>query len=332
MFIFENQIKALLLHFLSVNKKMNLQQKQIVTGTAFTVLLIVIVVLGLQSYWKTESAVKETINPVFVQSVKDAVQLKAVYKPDIRQVTISVPTKTSEKSANDSEIYVSQGYKLLMNRVNADTVNLVFQERLRERFPGVHSHVVVDYGDNSNSVSGDTLDCAIRYRTPVLHQEVFNEISYRGLVCYPLSVIFKQMPKGGLYILLMNALLLLFLFAYLLTKRFCIRKNTIIRHRNGMWNIGYTLFNPASGKLQRDEKNVGLPAQQLKIFQWLLEDESHRIEKTVLQETFWAGSLTGYNSMTCSINRLRNCLNEVDCDFTVSTEKGSECYELRLKN
>lgn len=266
-----------------------------------------------------------------MQSVKDAVQLKTTSKPAVLGVTIAVPTKTSSKSTKDSEIYVSQNYVLLMSRVNADTINLVFQQRLREKISKAHSHVVVNYGDNSNSVSDDTLNCAVRYRTPVLHQEVFNEISYRGLVCYPSSVIIKKMPKDGLYLLLLLTALLLAIYVFLLIKRYRIRKNSIILHRNGTWNIGYTLFHPTSGKLQREEITVNLPAQQLKILQWLLEDENHRINKTVLQETFWAGSLTGYNSMTGSINRLRTHLKEADCEFTVSTQKGSDWYALELK-
>lgn len=249
---------------------MNLQQKQLIkglriTGVSLAVVILVIVARGWQAYWKTEVALKETINLVFVQSVKDAVRLKAVNKPDVRGVTISVPAKTSSN-------------------------NRVFRQRLRERIPAVRSYVLVDYGGDS-SVSGDTLSCSIRHRTPVLHQEVFNEISYRGLVCYSPSVVFKEMTKGVLYVLLFIVLLLLALFAYLLAKRYRIRRNTIVRHRNGTWNIGYTFFNPVSGKLRREEKTVSLPAQQLKIFQWLLEDENHRIEKIVLQETFWAGSL-----------------------------------------
>lgn len=314
---------------------MNLQLKQItrtllITGIALAVMLIVILAWAMQSYWKTQAAMKETINTVFVQSVKDAVQLKAVYKPDVRQVTISVPIRTSQKAISDSEIYVSQDYKLSISRINADTLNLFFQRKMQEKIEGCSTFVVVNYGDNV-SVSGDTLSANIQYRTPVLQQEVFTEISYQGLVHYPSSVVFKQMPKGVLNILLIIALLILALFFYLLTKRFRIRKNRLIRHRNGTWNIGYTLFYPTTGKLQREEKTVNLPAQQLKIFQWLLEDENHRIEKTVLQETFWAESLTGYNSMTSSINRLRSYLSEVDCDFTISTEKGSNWYELRLK-
>ena len=313
----------------------NLQQRQLVkglriTGVGLAVVILVIIAKGWQGYWKTEVALKETINSIFVQSVKDAVRLKAVNKPDVRGVTISVPAKTSSKSTRSSEIYVSQDYKLLMDRVNADTINRVFRQRLRERIPAVRSYVLVDYGGNS-SVSDDTLSCSIRHRTPVLHQEVFNEISYRGLVCYSPSVVFKEMSKGVLHVLLLIVLLLLMLFAYLLTKKYGIRRNTIVRHRNGTWNIGYTFFNPVSGKLRCEEKTVSLPAQQLKIFQWLFEDENHRIEKIVLQETFWAGSLTGYNSMTGSINRLRNYLNEVGCDFTVSTEKGSDWYELVVK-
>ena len=269
---------------------MDLRQKQLVkglriTGVTLAVVILALIARGCQGYWKTETALKETIHSVFVQSVKDAVRLKAVNKPDVRGVTVSVPAKTSSSSTGSSEIYVSQDYKLLMDRVNADTINRVFQQRLRERIPAVRSYVLVNYGGDS-SVSGDTLDCAIRYRTPVLHQEVFNEISYRGLVCYPPSVVFKQMAKGGLYLLFINALLLLLLFAYLLTKGFRVRKDTIVRHRNGTWSIGYTRFNPVSGKLRREEKTASLPAQQLKIFQWLLEDENHRVEKTVLRETF----------------------------------------------
>lgn len=89
--------------------------------------------------------------------------------------------------------------------------------------------------------------------------------------------------------------------------------------------IGF--FNKDCGK----DKSAMLPAQQHKILQWLLENDDHRIGKVFLQETFWAGSFTGYNSMTGSINRLRTYLNGVGCDFTVSTEKGSDWYELVVK-
>lgn len=48
---------------------MNLQQKQLIkglriTGVSLVITLAVIVVRGWQSYWKTELAMKETINPV----------------------------------------------------------------------------------------------------------------------------------------------------------------------------------------------------------------------------------------------------------------------------
>lgn len=311
---------------------MNITQKQIakalrITGITVAFLILTVIMWGWHNYWKTELAFKGTVNTVFIQSVKDAIQLKKMYKPNVRQVTIAIPTNTT---SNGSEIYVSQDYVLMMDRVNADTINSVFLQKLREITSGIHSFVTVDYAGN-NSVSGDTLNYSVRHRTPVLQQDIFNEINYRGLICYSPMAIFKQMPKGGLYILSFITLVLLVLFFYLLSKRYRIQQNAIIHHRNGTWNIGYTLFDPAFGKLQREEKICCLPAQQLKILQWLLEDENNRVEKSLLQETFWAESLTGYNSMTGSINRLRSYLNEVDCDYTVSTKKGSDWYELVLK-
>lgn len=315
---------------------MRLQQKQIVkilrlTGIVLATLVLFIVVWVWQSYWRTERDLQDSITPVFTESVKEAVQLQVINQPALQGIIISVPTKTSEKSTKESELYVSQQYRLLMERVNADTINAVFQRNLLEESSAISSFVSVTLGDGSSNVSGDTLNCVIRYRTPIIRQEIFSEIRYRGFVCYPSSVIFNQMPKGGLYFLSFVAALLTALLAYLLAKRYCIRPDSIVRHRNGTWNIGYTLFNPASGELKHEDKSVTLPAQQLKILQWLLEDENHRIEKAFLQETFWANSLTGYNSMTSSINRLRTYLNDVDCRFTVSTQKGSDWYVLEEK-
>lgn len=315
---------------------MNLQQKQIVkilrlTGITLALLVFIILFWGWQSYWRTEKMLQDSITPIFAEAVKEAVQLQVVNEPALQGVIISVPTKTSEKLINESELYVSQQYKLLMKRVDADTINAVFQHKLQTKNKAIRSIVSVSLGNDHSSVSGDTLNCVIRYRTPIIRQEIFNEIRYRGIVCYPSSVIFNQMPKGGLYLLSFVAALLMALLAYLLAKKYCIRADSIVRHRNGTWNIGYTLFNPALGELKHEDKSVTLPAQQLKILQWLLEDENHRIEKSFLQETFWANSLTGYNSMTSSINRLRTYLNEVDCHFTVATQKGSDWYVLEEK-
>lgn len=217
-------------------------------------------------------------------------------------------------------------YLKFKNRLNTDSVSSIFRDKLKDNKIDVTSFVLLKY-DDTTEISGDTTYCTISYRTPMIHYGFSDEISFQGLVCYtPLSII-KLIPRYLFYIFISVVCLVTLSLFYLLRKGNAIQPDKIMKLKNGNYYIGLIYFDKEKMTLQSECKTVTLTPLITSILKFFLESNGYTANKIELQKKFWQ-TITSYNSMTSSINRLRTFLKDANSTFKITTPKGSDYYML----
>lgn len=323
---------------------------QLLAGLRVILLVLAgfIVLLTVTQFKAEEDEFRESVTPLLLQSINEDVSSKMQNKetyyhkePDNREegryvlMTIQTGDTITEfyRKKEDSLTEARHSLQSFLTRVyNIDpgSVNLLFQEKFIQKGIAAKTYTAVSY-DNTTKISGATTDHRINYSTPIISQGLMGEIQYQGFVSYPKSAIIKQMPKHLIFTFLLLEIMLLILYFYMVSKERKIHPNRILKEKDGNYHIGLVRYDAMRMELQREDKSVKLTQQQQKILDLLLEKPDNSIDKNILQETFWTGSTTAYNSMTTAMNRLRIALQEVGSDFNLCTKKGTNRYLLEFR-
>ncbi len=307
-----------------------------------------IVLLSVAQFKAEEDEFKESVTPLLIQSINEDVATKmqnesTFYKKEPekkdnigRYVLMTIQTGDTiiefyrKKEDSLTEAHHSlQSFLTHVYSVSPDTINALFQDKFDRKGLAVKTFTAVSYKD-TRKISGDTTKQRIKYSTPVINEGLMGEIEYQGFVSYPKATIIKLMPKHLIFIFLFLEILLLTAYFYVISKEKEIRPDRILKDKNGNYYIGLVHYDSLRMELQKNNKSVKLTQQQQKILNMLLENPTNDIDKNILQETFWAGSITAYNSMTTAMNRLRIALQEIGSDFNLSTKKGMNKYVLEF--
>ena len=240
------------------------------------VVLISLLGLGIAKFRISETKMRREITAQFLEAIREEVKLKmeGVYKsmrmtddPAIKkernkmQTIITedtVITKETEVNDNmhDGFMRNSQSYLLLVGRLQPDTLQQLFDAKLRENNFKVCSFIVVRY-ENNAMISTDTAGYRVNYRTPVISGGVFDEIAYEGLLSYSPFTIIRLMPKTALVVLLIIELLVLGVAGYFFYQQKKIQPDKIVRKGKNYY-IGKTIFNVCTKELISVDKTIPL--------------------------------------------------------------------------
>lgn len=307
-----------------------------------------IVLLAVAQFRAEEDEFKESITPLLLQSINEDVSSKMQNKemfyhkepdnrPEIgRYVLMTIQTGDTiiefYRKKEDSLTEVRHSLQSFLTRaynIDADSVNSLFQDKFNQKGIAAKTFTAVSY-DDKTKISGDTTHYSINYNTPIINQGLMGEIQYQGFVSYPKSAIIKRMPKGLILTFLLLEIMLLVVYFHTVSKERKIRPDRILKEKDGNYLVGLVRYDTVRMELHRGDKSVKLTQQQQKILDMLLANSDNSIDKDVLQNTFWTGSTTAYNSMTTAMNRLRIALQDVDSDFNLCTKKGTNRYSLEF--
>lgn len=324
---------------------------QLLAGLRIVILTLAgfIVLLAISQFKAEESEFREGITPLLLQSINEDLSLKLQNEDTYYQkepfkkenigkyVLMTIQTgdtiiefyRKKEDSLTEAR-YSLQSFLTRVYNLDPDSVNSLFQDKFDKKGITVKTFTVVSY-DNTAKISGDTAAHRIDYSTPIINQGLMDEIQYQGFVSYPKSAIIKQMPKHLILTFLLLEFMLLAAYFYFVSKQREIRPDRILREKEGIYHIGLVRYDSSRMELLRDDNVIKLTQQQQKILDMILESPDNSIEKDVLQDTFWKGSTTAYNSMTTAINRLRIALQDIGSDFNLCTKKGTNRYLLEFR-
>ncbi len=308
-----------------------------------------IVLLAVAQFKAEEEEFRESITPMLLQSVNEEIseklQKEGTYyqkEPDNREKTGRYVLMTIQTGDTIIEFYRKKEDSLTEARhslqsflarvydINPDNVNALFQKKFDQKGISAKTFIAVSY-ENTTRISGDTANCNIKYSTPPISQGLMDEIQYQGFVSYPKSTIIKRMPKHLILAFLFLEIILLAGYFHTLSKERKVRPDRILKGKDGNYHIGLVWYDSARMELHKDNRSTKLTQQQQRILDMLLENPDNSVEKNVLQDTFWPGSTTAYNSMTTAMNRLRIALQDAGSDFDLSTKKGMNKYVLEFK-
>lgn len=312
-------------------------------------LLIALLVIGITEYRKSEARMKREVSLLFEQAIYEEVNLKmseefvfihkgkeSSHKNNIiktqKIVTADIIFTDEAEISNNVDLELiksSQSYLLNKGRIQPDTLLQIFDSKLKENGINIASVILVKY-DHNVLTSEDTTLFRADYRIPVIRGGIFGEIIYEGLIDYSPAIIFRSMSKSGIILLLTLVIIMLIAIFYQTIKKQKIKPDKIVKKGRFIY-IGMSVFDARKNELIGQNKKVvqvtKMPAEILLMF---LNNDDHIVEKNVLKETFWSESpLSANQSMTSAINKIRNCLKEVDCTFKIITKKGDDYYVLK---
>lgn len=308
-----------------------------------------IVLLSIAQFKAEEDEFRENITPLLLQSIHEDVSSKLQNEDTYYQkepdngekmgkyVLMTIQTgdtiiefyRKKEDSLTEAR-HSLQSFLTRMYSIDPTDVNSLFQDKFDKKGIAAKTFIAVSY-NNTTKMSEDAANYNVNYSTPLISQGLMNEIQYRGFVSYPKSTIIKQMPKHLIFTFLFLEIFLLAAYFYTASKEREVRPDRILKGKGGSYHIGLVRYDSMRMELYKDSKSVKLTQQQQKILNMLLENSDNSIDKNVLQETFWTGSTTAYNSMTTAMNRLRIALQDIGSDFNLSTKKGTNRYLLEFR-
>lgn len=305
--------------------------------------------LSLAQFKAQEDEFKEGITPLLLESIREDISSKMQHEdtfyrkiPDNldkpgKYVLMTIHTGDSiiefYRKKEDSLTEARHSFQSFLTHfydIGPDSVNALFQDKFNRKGISVKTITSVTYG-NIYKISDDTTAFKINYRTPPINQGLMDEIRYQGFVSYSSGTIIKLMPKGFiLAFLFLEGMFSMFYFYIALQKKE-VRPDRILKQKEGYYHIGLVRYDSLRMELHKHGKSVKLTQQQQKILNMLLEHPDNCIDKKILQEALWAGSITAYNSMTTAVNRLRATLQDIGSDFNLSTKKGTNTYLLEFR-
>jgi len=308
-----------------------------------------VALLAVAQFKAEEEAFRESITPLLLQSIDEELSAKlqneSTYyrkEPDNgvktgRYVLMTIQTgdtiiefyRKKEDSLTESRNSL-QSFLARVYNIDPDNVNSLFQKKFDQKGITAKTFIAVSY-ENTTQISGDTASYNLIYSTPPISRGLMDEVQYRGFVSYPQSTIMKRMPKHLILAFLFLEIALLGMYFYTVSKEREVRCDRILKGKDGNYHIGRVQYDSTRMELQKGNTSVKLTQQQQRILDMLLENPDNSIDKEVLQETFWTGSTTAYNSMTTAMNRLRIALQDAGSDFNLSTKKGMNRYVLEFK-
>ena len=309
--------------------------------------MIILLVFILTEYRISKKRMERMIPPLFEQAIKDEVDLKMnnvfmdIYmkndpyskKEKVRKHTITmedtVITKEFEMNPDMNNMYIesSQTYLLHKNRLYPDTLQQLFDVTLDENGIKARSFILVHHEQDSE-MSGDTTGYRINYRTPIIKGGVFGEITYQGLLNYSQLAVFRLMPKNAIISLFILEVLMLGIVCYVYVEKRKIKSDKITK-RGRHYYIGETIFNTRKNELITQKKIAKIPHQPATILLMILESDDWTLDKNEFKEKFWPKIDTADKRLMSAVNKLRNCLKDVDCKFNIVTTKGDNSYMLK---
>ena len=310
---------------------------------------LLLAILGMVEYRESERKLQQELSSLFQRSIQEQVKLnmegefvamhvgnkQSSGKRTIRPRTVITKDTTITKEAEVSgdtglELFKnSQTYLLLCKRLQPRELQQILDSVLQEKGLKTASVVLIRHGDNIQT-SGDTTRLGSYYRVLPVKGGAFQEISYGGFVHYSPSVVFQNMSKRAMGMLLLLELILLGAIAYVVIEKRKIKPDKIVK-KGRYYYLGITIFDTRKRELIGAKHEVvditKKPAEMLLMF---LQNDEHIVEKNMLKAVMWPDNrYTADQNLMSTMNKLRSYLKEVNCAFSVVTKKGDDHYELK---